>query len=81
MAGTFLPDPDANTDTSPIMFIDRNGQISITNVGAITAQLYDTSDLNLEEAARAASARDEAAAEGFLYSLFEDTPSAVLIIQ
>jgi hypothetical protein len=67
------------------MFIDRNGQISITEIGAITAQIYDTSDLNLEDAARVASARDEAAANSFLHSWFENsTPEihgAVLSIQ
>lgn len=81
MTGVLLRDPDEHRDTSPIMFIDGNGQISITEIGAIKAQLYDTSNLNLEEAARAASARDEAAAESFLYSLFEDMPDAVLSIQ
>jgi len=80
MTGTFLPDPDVDTDTSPIMFIDRNGQISITEIGAITAQIYDTSDLNLEEAARIASARDESAALSLL-SDFIDIPNAVLSIQ
>ena len=52
----------------------------MTSVDAITAQIYDTSGLNLEEAAKVAAIRDEDEANNFMAS-FVDMQGAVLSIQ
>jgi hypothetical protein len=73
----YMPDPDTLLDVTPIMFINNDGKIDATEIGMITAYIYNPSHLNLEEAARMAAALDVDAANELLTSCWESTPPVI----
>lgn len=77
---TYVDLLETEADTTPIMFVNRQGAVDMTSVEVIKATIYDTSDLKLEEAAKLAAIIDQDEAENFLAS-FIGIPGAVVTIR